>query len=313
MDKRSVSLLKKFAKEHAVTSKGKLSVVLYVTRTAQHKGLPLKLAELRTPGRGQVQGLSRSSIQSILADYGIHRVLAHEGGRTSRGSLGLMENYVHFINDLNERGLADLKGIERWWVDRVGDFFASQPFVLRYDVGKSIGSMVRDLLDQARHRQEENLGTTYVGAMLQHLVGAKLDLVLKGRGVLVAHYGASVADAPKAREGDFVIDKVAIHVTTAPGQALMQKCKQNLDSGYRPIIVTLHNMTPAAESNAALEGIEGRLDILAADQFLAANLHELSGFQDSERLSTVDDLVERYNDIVNTCETDPSLRINIGK
>lgn len=173
--------------------------------------------------------------------------------------------------------------------------------------------MVRDLLDQARHRQEENLGTTYVGAMLQHLVGAKLDLVLKGRGVLVAHYGASVADAPKAREGDFVIDKVAIHVTTAPGQALMQKCKQNLDSGYRPIIVTLHNMTPAAESNAALEGIEGRLDILAADQFLAANLHELSGFQDSERLSTVDDLVERYNDIVNTCETDPSLRINIGK
>lgn len=136
MDKRSVSLLKKFAKEHAVTSKGKLSVVLYVTRTAQHKGLPLKLAELRTPGRGQVQGLSRSSIQSILADYGIHRVLAHEGGRTSRGSLGLMENYVHFINDLNERGLADLKGIERWWVDRVGDFFASQPFVLRYDVGK---------------------------------------------------------------------------------------------------------------------------------------------------------------------------------
>lgn len=313
MDKNLEILLEEFAKEHRVASKGKLGVVLHVTRMALNKGLPLKPRELRTTGRGQVQGLSRSSIQSILADYGINRVLAHEGGRTSRGSLGLMEEYVRFLNELNQAGLADLEETERWWIGRVMDFFAFQPFVLRYDVGKSIGAMVRDLLDQAKKRQEENPGTTYVGTMLQHLVGAKLELVLKDRGISVTHHGASVADAPRAREGDFVIDKVAIHVTTAPTQALMQKCKENLDSGYRPIIVTVHNMLPAAESNAALEGIEGRVDIVATDQFLVTNLHELSGFQDSERRTTIDDLIKRYNSIINTHETDPSLRINIGK
>lgn len=307
------SLLKEFLRKNRIVSKGKLSVVLHVTRIARNKGLPLKTSELRTSGRGQVQGLSRSSIQSVLSDYGIHRVLAHEGGRTSRGSLGLMENYVAFLNKLDESGLAELETIERWWANRVTEFFASQPFVLRYDVSKSIGAMIRDLLAQARHRQEENPGTTYVGSMLQHLVGAKLELVLKDRGIPLTHHGTSVADAPTAREGDFVINKVAIHVTTAPTQALMQKCKRNLDSGFRPIVVTLHNMLPAAESNAIIEEIEGRVDILAADQFLATNLHELSGFQDAERLTTVDELIEYYNSIIASYETDPSLRISIGK
>ena len=37
-------------------------------------------------------------IQRILADHGITRVLAEEGGRTSRGSVGLMQKYVEFLN-----------------------------------------------------------------------------------------------------------------------------------------------------------------------------------------------------------------------
>ena len=313
MDEDLRRLLEKFAGENRATSKGKLSVVLHATRAALNKGLPVKTSALRTPGRGQVQGLGRSSVQSILADYGIYRILAQEGGRTSRGSLGLMEKYVRFLNELHENGMANLDEIERWWAEKVTEYFASQPFVLRYDVGKSIASMIRDLQDQARQRQEENPGTMYVGAMLQHLVGAKLELVLKDRGLTIIHHGASVANGPTAREGDFVIDRVAIHVTAAPTQALMQKCKNNLDAGYRPIVVTVHNMLPTAEGNAVLEGIEGRVEILAADQFLATNLHELSGFQDSERITTIDDLVDAYNKIVQTHETDPSLRIRVGR
>ncbi|MCB0095653.1 MAG: DUF4928 family protein, partial [Caldilineaceae bacterium] len=131
-------------------SKGKLSVVLHVTRVARDGALPLEPGDLRTPGKGQVVGLSRSSIQSILADYGIHRVLAQEGGRTSRGSLGLMEKYVGFLNSLYSQGLADMSQIEAWWVEKVRLFFASQPLVLHYDVGFSLRSMIADLLEQTR-------------------------------------------------------------------------------------------------------------------------------------------------------------------
>lgn len=72
-------------------------------------------------------------------------------------------------------------------------------------------------------------------------------------------------------------------------------------------------MLPTVEGNAAIEGIEGRVDILAVDQFLVANLHELSGFQDSERLSTIDELIAEYNKIIDAHETDPSLHINVGR
>ncbi len=179
-------------------SKGKLSVVLHVTRVATDKGLPLDSATLRTPGKGQVLGLSRSAIQAILND------------------------------------------------------------------------------------------------------------------IKIQHHSASTADAPTERQGDFILDKIAIHVTTAPTTNLMVKCKENLEAGYRPIVVTLHDRVPAAEGNAQIEGIEDRVDILAVEQFLATNLHELSGFQDAERHASIAELVAEYNKIIDNYETDPSLHIQIS-
>jgi hypothetical protein len=115
-----------------------------------------------------------------------------------------------------------------------------------------------------------------------------------------------------ARSGDFIIDEVIIHVTTAPGEALMRKCESNLQSGARPIIVTIYENMPAAESLANIQGIAGRIDILEAEQFIATNVYELSQFKTSERRVTVERLIERYNDIVDACETDPSLKVSVG-
>jgi len=76
-----------------------------------------------------------------------------------------------------------------------------------------------------------------VGAMLQHLVGAKLDVVL-GEGK-IHHHGFSVADHSTARQSDFQIETVAIHVTTHPSEALISKCADNLQAGLKPLIITL--------------------------------------------------------------------------
>ncbi|NOX63105.1 MAG: DUF4928 domain-containing protein [Chloroflexi bacterium] len=310
MNETLLQRLQAFQREHKITQKGALSVMLYVSRVARREGLPLDPRSLRTAEKGQVRGLGRSAVQAILRDYGITRTLAREGGRTSRGSLGLMEAYVTFLNQLNREGLADAEAIERWWVEQVRRYFASQPFVLRRDRSKSLQAMLEDLFEQVRQRQEQDPGATYLGSVLQHLVGAKLELALETK---LPHHGAAVADASSARQGDFVIHNAVIHVTTAPSQGLLEKCMANLQAGLAPIIITLQERVIVARGNAEMLGIGERVDILAIEQFLTTNLHEWSGFQSVQRDVALDQLIDRYNAIVDACETDPSLRIRLGR
>ncbi len=309
MDKLN-NRLSAYQKARKLTSKGKLAAILYVSRLAKKNGLPLDSSILVTDSKGQVLGLGKSAVQAILKDYGVTRVLAEEGGRTSRGSLGNMQDYVTFLNELHADGGADTEAIEEWWAARVNDFFCAQPFTLKYDTSKALRAIVRDLLAQASKRQKENPGTMYAGAVLQHLVGAKLSLVLPEGAV--QNNGYSVADAVSARSGDFIIGEVIIHVTTAPGEALMRKCESNLQAGTRPIIVTTYESMPGAESLANIQGIGGRVDILEAEQFIATNIYELSRFETAERKLTVERLANKYNEIVEDCETDPSLKVVVG-
>jgi hypothetical protein len=60
--------------------------------------MPWQAEEFITAGSGQVKGLGKSAVQNILSDHGIYKILAEEGGRTSRGSMGLMKTYLDFLN-----------------------------------------------------------------------------------------------------------------------------------------------------------------------------------------------------------------------
>lgn len=150
----------------------------------------------------------------------------------------------------------------------------------------------------------------YQGAVLQHLVGAKLELALPE--VQITHNGFSVADAVSDRSGDFVIDDSIIHITTSPGEAVIRKCVRNLEAGAKPIILTLADGVPVALGLAKNADLSGRIDIMDAEQFLAANLHELALFKTAERRTTLLRLIETYNRIVSEHETDPSLRIELS-
>lgn len=302
--------LEKFTKDYGIHTKGPLSVTLVVTRRAKKEGLPMNPDNLLTSRGGQVAGLGKGSVQNILKDYGINRVLAKEGGRTSRGSIDLMRAYVALLNDLDRQGIANLDEIEKWWIDKVKEFFARSPFKLRLDPSKSFRAIVADLIAQALERQKEMPGTMFAGAVLQHLVGAKLEVLLPSESL--HHHGFSVADGPTNREGDFRIGDVVIHVTTAPTEMLIRTCSDNLNAGLRPIIVTTNQGAGGAEALASVAGIEGRIDVFEIEQFVAANVYELSRFAQSARRVTVEQLVEKYNAIIEDCETDQSLRIEIG-
>jgi hypothetical protein len=299
-----------FRDEKKINGKGALAVVIHISRYAKENGLPLDADALITEGSGQVLGLGKGAIQRILKEHGVIQVLAEEGGRTSRGSIGIMRAYVAFLNELHFKKASILDEIETWWIERVKEHFSAKPFRLRFDAAKSLQAMIQDLLAQAKKRQQESSGMMYQGAVLQHLVGAKLELAMPE--IQIVHNGSSVADAVSERSGDFVIDDSIIHITTSPGEAVIRKCQGNLDAGAKPIILTIADGVSVAKGLAKNAGILGRIDIMDAEQFLAANLHELALFKTSERLTTLGKLIEAYNRIVSENETDPSLRIELG-
>jgi hypothetical protein len=302
-------LLKRFALEKKFTGKGSLCVALVVTQHARTKGLPLDPTALITERGGQVLGLGRGAVQSILKKHGIDRILAAEGGRTSRGSLNNMRDYVTFLNELHGRGQANLDEVEAFWIERVRAFFAAKPFRIKLDVSRSLRVVVRDLLVQAQERQKTSTGMYYVGAVLQHLVGAKLSCALGPDAV--EHNSFSTADAPSGRAGDFFLGDVAIHVTTSPGEALIDRCHENLNAGHRPVLVTLQRGLTVVEALADNKGLSGRIDVFEIEQFVALNVYELGKFALQGRQTAVIDLVNRYNEIIDNVETDPSLRIEL--
>ena len=299
-----------FRQQEKISGKGALCVVLHLSRMACERGLPLLADELVTDGSGQVLGLGKGRVQKILEAHGITKVLAEEGGRTSRGSLGNMRAYVAFLNQLHEEGIANPLEIEAWWIERVREHFAAKPLRLRFDPAKGLQAIIQDLLAQAKKRQDEARGTMYVGAVLQHLVGAKLELALPE--LAIGHNGFSVADSFSDRSGDFVIDDSVIHVTTAPGEAVIRKCERNFNAGAKPIILTLAEGVTVARALAGNAGMDGKIDIMDAVQFVAANLHELSLFRTTERKTTLVRLLEAYNRIVDMHEADPGLKVEMG-
>lgn len=301
--------LARFNAEKKFRGKGPLSVALVVTQHARTMGLPLDPEKLRTKGGGQVFGLGKGAVQAVLNRHGVERVLAAEGGRTSRGSLKNMEEYVALLNELHGRGVADLDAIEAFWIERVHEFFAGRPFRIRLDASRSLRHVIRDVLAQAEERQRTALGTYYAGAVLQHLVGAKLDCAL-GEGKF-EHNSFSTADEPGGRKGDFFIGDVAIHVTTSPGEAVIERCRDNLNDGHRPVLVTLQRGLTVAEGLAENKGLSDRIDVFEIEQFVALNLYELAKFMADGRKTAVMDLVEQYNNIVDSVETDPSLKIEL--
>ena len=299
--------LKAFQTENNIVTKGPLSLVVQFTRMVSGRTFPLNPDDFQTGSKGQVAGIGGGNLKKILRGHGIIQILSSEGGRTSRGSMGLMIKYVEFLNAWNAEEPVDFIVVEEFWAEQVQEYFRNQPFVLTADASKTIGANINELFEQAKKRQVQNPGTQYLGTVLQHLVAAKLCLILPPDSVEI--HGASVADAPTERSGDFVIKSTIIHCTTAPGGALITKCQANIRANFHPVIITVFDRVKTALDLAADAGLGERVEVWDIQQFLSANVYEHSLFDVTRRNSALSDIVERYNVIVQEKETDPSLRI----
>ena len=137
------------------------------------------------------------------------------------------------------------------------------------------------MIEAAFARQRECPGVMVAGAVMQHLVGAKIETALPD--AKIAHEGFSVADAPSGRKGDFLIGDTAIHVTTAPTEALIRKCCDNLAQSIRPLIITTQSGVGGAIALAKNADVAERIDIIEIEQFIATNVYEWTAFQQTKR------------------------------
>ncbi len=305
----TVAQLGAFIETQAIRGKGALCIMLVVTDHARQSGFPLDQADLLAPQGGQVK-TSKAAVQKVLARHGETRVLAAEGGRTNRGNIANMRAYVDLLNSIHAAGGLDLEEVETFWVERVRAFFAAKPFKLQLDASRSRRSVVAGVLEQAVARQKDNPGMQYAGTVMQHLVGAKLDCALGAGGF--EHHSASTSDQQGGRAGDFVIEDVAVHVTTFPGEAVVGRCRLNIQAGLRPVLVTLGDKVSTAEVIAENAGLADRIDVFGAEQFIALNLYEIGKFSSDGRRTAIEEVVGRYNEIIDEHETDPSLKIDLA-
>lgn len=90
---------------------------------------------------------------------------------------------------------------------------------------------------------------------------------------------------------------------------MIAKAGKNIKSGFRPLIITLGEGVDVAAFHARSSEWKNRIDVIDATQFLTANVYEHSQFKADDCKATLSAILERYNEIVEMCETDPVLRI----
>lgn len=274
---------------------------------------PLRESEFMAPS--QVRLLSGSRIKEILARHDETRKFTSEGGRTSRGSQGLAQSFAEVVNrssvacefrDLGAEGKATVVGLlQGAMVSRIRvDFFDRQRLELEVDVGKHTRSAVETLLGRAGEK-----GGNAAGAVAQHLVGAKLAIRHPGLGIENQSY--TTADQPTGRAGDFMVNDTVVHVTLSPTEALLTKCRGNIEQRYRPMVVTPSDKMDAARVMAEHLGIAERVTIRGIEEFIAGNVDEMAEYSTGMIPRQLRQLLEEYNKRVAEVESTPSLLVQI--
>jgi len=274
------------------------------------EGIPIDDARLYSDGKSQVRGLSGSTISKILEQHGETRIFTREGGRTSRGTINLAAAFRDVLNSvqLQENVTVNTAPIsyqlEEFFTRCVRlDYFDKQRITVEIDHTKPVSSVISDILKAAAERSDKP-----TGAVLQHLIGAKLQLRFPD--ITIGNDRANAADMHTDREGDFQVGTTAFHVTTAPMEKLISRCVENKRAGYRPIILTLESKVLAARQMADNVGMSEQISVQAAENFVGNNIEEIAVFDGDKIREGLARLIRTYNERINRIEVDKSLMID---
>ncbi|UTT45421.1 DUF4928 family protein [Micrococcus luteus] len=275
-------------------------------------GLPITEERLSSNGGSQVRGLSGACVSELLREHGENRRFTSEGGRTSRGTIvtarGLNDLLTSFVLEHPEAATLNVDlafRAEEYFVRHLQvEYFDKQTIEVEINPDRPVSVAVSRILDAAKLRADNPSG-----AVLQHLVGAKLELRFPDEEI--GRDQATTADDQTDRQGDFQVGTTAFHVTMAPMEKLIQRCRTNLASGFRPVIITPENKVMAARQMAETYDLGERLDVLSAQVFIGTNIEEIGVYDGDAIRRHLGRLLTRYNDRIAAIEVDQSLRIDL--
>jgi hypothetical protein len=261
-----------------------------------------------TTERGtQIRGASGNAVAKILARFGETRQYVSEGGRTNRGLRSAVESLLNVLRELHLEKLPEsnrneiLEKMQEYLVDEIRAFFNRQRLPFHFDPTKSVLQMLQNLLEAARESGKE-------GPVAQYLIGAKLAVRFPGEDI--ENFSYSTADVQTERSGDFSVRDTIFHVTVAPQTQLIEKCRKNLQNGYRVYILVPERVVLGARQLAD-QAVPGQITVMSIEGFTAQNIEEMACFSNNELKSRLHALLETYNKRVGEVEIDNSMLINI--
>lgn len=263
----------------------------------------------------QVSLLGGSRINKILARHDEERTLASEAGRTSRGSQELARSFQAAVNEssaadalaaASSQARTDVVSLlQAAMVKRIQtDFFDRQRLRIEYRSHERTSAVIGQLLDAASRR-----GGNATGAVAQYVVGAALCLHYPN--MEIDNHSYTTADEQTGRVGDFIVSSAALHVTTAPGEALMRKCEANLGRDLFPVVLTLRERIAAAEGLAGNFDIADSISVRDMVEFVADAVDISARYVRSQMATRLRDLLDTYNMRVAAAEPDSSLQVEI--
>jgi len=177
------------------------------------------------------------------------------------------------------------------------------PIKIRHKPQESICVHIECLFLAVRGKKDTVTGEWQSLQLMRHLVAAVLSL----KGSIDQDAVVSISAGSAFRIGNTVI-----HVTHCPEWPLMHECFAESDQGLRPLVISTRTGAAQAEALAQQVGMGRKVEVLDITQFLVANMLEWTGFNGSQRRHTFEEFIARYNTIIEACETDPSLKIEVA-
>lgn len=296
----------KVVKANNGPANGSIATALVVLNRLQ-ENYQLEFSEHVAEGGMQIKGASGAAVASILKSFGEERPFAKEGGRTNRGGPLEVRSLLEMLKRLrlDEKSVANrniaLEAMKLFLVDRVKDFHNRQKIKLTFNPALSTWHIIHNLLSEA-------VTVGKAGYVAQHLVGAKLQLRFPD--IVVSNESASTADLPTQRPGDFLIGHTAFHITVAPMPPVFDKCRHNIQQGFKPFLLVPDNKLIGARQIAE-QTCEQQIAVESIESFVSQNINEVSDFNKDKLTSSFKDLLFIYNHRVDEAETDKSLMIEL--
>ena len=298
--------LKPTSKKDPTPARGVIAASLAILDRLR-KEYNLSLEVHTTPSNGQVR-TSGQTVKEILARFGEHRLYTSEGGRTNRGSIQGVSSMLEALVSTELEKVSQkerdtiLRSCQEFLVEKVRDYHNRQRIAITYSQSASTWHLIQSILDTANQEGK-------AGPVAQHLVGAKLQLRFPE--VEITNEGFSTADQQTQRPGDFLIGDTAFHVTVAPMPALYDKCRRNVDKGFKVYILVPDRRLQGARQNIELAQLAELVAVESLESFVSQNVEELSTFTRDGRKLKLITLLELYNQRVAAVEYDKSLMIEL--